>query len=227
MSDHRAVLADEFLAEYAGGTLPPGLSLLTAAHLTFSPEARARVAEFEAVGGALLEAADTTGVSAPSLATALSMLDAALPEGALDAPPAPDFAPLSVPPQVGDTVLPRCLSAALGVTEHDAPWKFLLPGLHEAEFEGFGEEEVSLLRAAPGAPIFQHTHEGVEATLILCGAMEDRGRVYRKGEVNVATPSDDHRPRILDEGTCICFVVNSGALKFTGRFSRVLNYLAE
>lgn len=222
----RAVLGNEFLAEYAGGTLPPGMSLLTAAYLTYSPDARARVAEFEAIGGALLESQPAETVVSPSLDATLAMLDKHLPGGATGAPITADFAPLSTPPQ-GDTILPRCLTAALGVTEHDAPWRFLLPGLSEAQFQGFHGEEVSLLRASPGAPIFSHTHEGIEATLILSGAMADDGRVYRRGDVNIATPDVDHRPRILDEGPCVCFVVNTGPLRFTGPISRVLNYLAE
>jgi putative transcriptional regulator len=84
-----------------------------------------------------------------------------------------------------------------------------------------------LLRARPGAPMFSHTHDGVEATLVLCGALEDRGRIYRRGDVAIATAADDHRPRILDEGVCICFIVTTGKMRFTGPFSRALNYLAE
>lgn len=220
----RAELGDEILSAYAGGSLPSGLSLLTAAYLTYSPEARDRVAQFEAVGGLLLETAEPeSAIAAPSLASTLALLDGAIPSGAWsDRRPA---RPRTVPPGV-ETVLPRCLVDGLGVTEHDAPWRFRLPGISEACFEGFGEgEEVSLLRASPGAPILSHTHEGLEATLILSGAMEDRGRILRKGEVTVNTSVDDHKPRILDEGTCICFVVMTGQMRFTGPIARVLNYL--
>lgn len=210
-----AFLNDEILADYASGALAPGMSLLVAAHLTFRPGARDRVDGFETIGGALLEDALIGGVAAPSLDRALAMLDMA---------PAPDraFKAVGAP-----SVMPGCLRDALGVDEHDAPWKFRLPGLAEAELAGFGEEEVSLLRAKPGAPIFSHTHEGVEATLVLCGAMEDRGIVYRCGDVAMATEEDDHRPRILNEGQCICFVVATGRMRFTGPFSRALNLLAE
>jgi anti-sigma factor ChrR (cupin superfamily) len=55
------MLNDAILADYASGALPSGMSLLVAAHLTFSPEGRARVAGFEAIGGALLEDADQNG----------------------------------------------------------------------------------------------------------------------------------------------------------------------
>lgn len=239
---NHAVLHDEILAGYASGSLPPGMALLAAAQLTFSPLARARVEAFETMGGALLEKA--VPVEAPSLDLALAMLDETpqlppLPD--LDALPAQEALPGDVTappgrgrrPRVGargpapDSVMPACLREALGVDEHSAPWSFRLPGLSEAVFDGFEGEEVSMLRARPGAPIFSHTHEGVEATLILSGAMEERGRIYRRGDVALATPEVDHRPRILDEGQCICFVVNTGKLRFTGPFSRALNLLAE
>ena len=220
------MLNDAILADYASGALPSGMSLLVAAHLTFSPEGRARVAGFEAIGGALLEDADQNGpdVAPPSLADALALLDAPA--------PMPEHEPTIAcgacadAPDI-DSVMPTCLRKALGVCEHDAPWRFRLPGLAEAVLEKFEGEELSLLRARPGAPMFSHTHDGVEATLVLCGALEDRGRIYRRGDVAIATAADDHRPRILDEGVCICFIVTAGKMRFTGPFSRALNYLAE
>lgn len=250
-------LNDEFLADYASGTLSPGMSLLAAAHLTLCAAARARVEAFETLGGAFLEGGwaeegrpGAAALPPPSLDRALAMLDAetlpmppalaapgaqaaagvvaeARPDLAEAAAAAQDEAARDAPGAAPASVMPTVLRAALGADEGDAPWSFRLPGLSEAVFDGFEGEEVSLIRARPGAPIFSHTHEGVEATLILCGAMEDGGRVYRRGDVNIATPEVDHRPRILDEGQCICFVVNSGKLRFTGPFSRALNLFAE
>ncbi len=57
--------------------------------------------------------------------------------------------------------------------------------------------------------------------------MEDRGQVYRRGEVTLADEHDDHRPRIVGSEMCICLVVMTGNLRFTGAFSRVLNLLGE
>ncbi|MGG7565803.1 ChrR family anti-sigma-E factor [Rhodovulum sp. DZ06] len=222
---NHAVLHDEILAGYASGALPPGMALLAAAQLTFSPAARARVAAYESVCGALLEDAAPLTVAPPSLDAALAMLDGAAQLPAAAAPD--DILPPPGRRAAADSVMPACLREALGVDETTAPWSFRLPGLSEAVFDGFEGEEVSMLRARPGAPIFSHTHEGVEATLVLSGALEERGQVYRRGDVALATPEVDHRPRILDEGQCICFVVNTGKLRFTGPFSRALNLLAE
>lgn len=216
--DMRRFPSDDILADYASGVLPPGMSLLVASHLTFCPESRRRVEELERVGGALLATETAAEVAPPALDSVLARLDA----------PAPAPEPRRRPAKAGDTVLPAPLREALGGrTEDELPWRFRLPGLSEYDAEGFEGEEVSLLRAKPGAPIFSHTHSGVEATLILSGAMEDRGEVFRRGEVTIATEEDDHRPRIVGDEICICLVVMTGELRFTGPFSRALNLFAE
>ncbi|SFI86380.1 cupin domain-containing protein [Albimonas pacifica] len=223
----RSLPDDALLAEYAAGSLPAGLSLLVASQLTFNPEGRRRVAELERLGGALL-AADAGPVPVagppPSLDAMLARLDREGPRA--EGPRAGLSAPEPGNP------FPAPLRAALGegpgATPEGVAWKRLLPGLSEHVIEGFGDEheEVSLLRARPGAPIFAHTHTGVETTLVLCGLMEDRGRRLGRGDVAIATDHDDHRPRIVGDETCICLVVMTGEMRFTGRLSRVLNYLS-
>ncbi len=219
---------DALLAEYAAGSLPAGLSLLVASQLTFNPRGRRRVAELERLGGALL-ARDPAGAAEaaagpPSLDAMLARLDREGPraEGPRPALPVPDAGnPFPAP-------LRAVLGEGPGATPDGVAWKRLLPGLSEHVIEGFGDEheEVSLLRARPGAPIFAHTHTGVETTLVLCGLMEDRGRTLGRGDVAIATDDDDHRPRIVGDETCICLVVMTGEMRFTGRLSRVLNYLS-
>lgn len=212
--------SDELLADYASGALPAGLSLLVASHLTFSPDSRRRVADFEGLGGALLGADAAEGLDGPDLSAALARLDD--PDAWDDAPR--DDAPILAR---GPVLLPAPLRRVLGADADDLPWKFRLPGLSEVEIDGFEGEEVSLLRARPGAPLFSHTHEGVESTLVLTGLLEDRGAVFGRGDVAIATAEDDHRPRIIGEETCICLIVMSGGLRFTGPFSRALNLFAE
>jgi putative transcriptional regulator len=215
--DMRRFPSDELLADYASGSLPGGMSLLVASHLTFCPESRRRVRDLESVGGAMMASEPKPDVAPPGLDAVLARLG--------EAPdPAPEPARRD---EAGATVFPAPLRDALGMTEGEVPWRFRLPGLSEYDMDGYEGEEVGLLRAKPGAPIFSHTHSGVEATLVLCGAMEDRGQVFRRGEVTLATEHDDHRPRIVGDEVCICLVVMTGELRFTGRFSRALNLIAE
>ena len=237
----RSLPDDQLLTDYAAGALPAGLSLLVASHLTFSPESRRRVAQLERIGGALLDlhATDPLGdetfagpaPTPPSLEAMMARLDREGPRAPAPAP-APERA-AKPPAAAPGSPFPAPLRAAMdglgldGTGPEGVPWKKMLPGLSEYVIEGLGEphEEVSLLRARPGAPIFGHTHTGVETTLVLCGQLQDRGRVYEAGEVSIADHDDDHRPRIVGEDICICLVVMTGEMRFTGRLTRVLNYL--
>jgi putative transcriptional regulator len=201
---------EEMLAEYAAGSLSDGLSLMVASHLTYCPACRDAVCAFEAVGGAFLTAGPIPGLDVPSLDAVMARIDR---EGPVERKPGPKPA----------GVLPAPIRARIGMDERQIAWKFRMPGLAEYPIEGFEGEQVSLLRAKPGAGMFAHTHKGEEATLILAGAMRDGSRVWKRGDVALADQSDDHRPEIVGDETCICLIVMSGNMKFTGRFGRVLN----
>ena len=53
-----ATPSDDILLRYAAGTLDPAVAVLVRVHLETSPESRSRLAEWEAVGGALLASED-------------------------------------------------------------------------------------------------------------------------------------------------------------------------
>lgn len=206
---------DEMLAEFACGATSPGVSLLIATHLTQAPESRGKVEEFERIGGILLADEEPKDMPSGALDATLSMIGDApesLPSRKADVAPCP---------------LPRTVLDRLGVDFDDIPWKFQLPGVSAVDVDGFEGEKVRLLRAKPGSSVPQHTHEGTELTLVMHGCLEDDGIAYSKGDVAVNDEDDDHRPRILGDEICYCLIVQQGDLKFTGTFSRVLNYLGE
>lgn len=203
------------LLEYASGHIGDGMGLLVASHLTLCPPCRRATEANEVVGGALL-AVETPSSELPDLASVLARIENDANE---QLPPVSDDA---------DSPLPRPLRRAVGMNYSDIPWRARLPGLSEhviseANGDDGREIKVGLVKAKPGLKIPAHTHEGDEATLILCGAMEDDGKVYRKGDVALSGDHDDHRPKILDEGICVCLTVLNGGLRFTGPFGRALN----
>ncbi len=71
--------------------------------------------------------------------------------------------------------------------------------------------------------ILQHTHVGDEATLVLTGSMRDGDRLLSRGDVAFADQNDDHHPEIVGDETCVCLVVLSGPMRFTGPVGRALN----
>lgn len=207
---------EEILADYASGATSPGVALLVASHLTHAPGSRARVREFEEVGGVLLADETSAEMSPDALDKAMALLDGI-----------PQDEWTQVAPGTEDGPLPRPLLDRLGMGVDDLPWRFQLPGVSAHELDGFDGEKVMLLRAKPGAKVPQHTHEGAEMTLVLQGALSDGGIVYEKGDVAINDEHDDHRPEVVGDELCYCLIVQQGDLRFTGTFSRFLNYLGE
>ncbi len=213
MSDYH--LSTDTLASYAAGTTSEGVSLLVASHLTYCARCREEVARIEALGGSLLETETKTQTpmasEGPSLEATLALIDAA-PEFEIDAPQ-----------KFQGATIPGTILNAIGANEDDIKWKFRFPGVSVYDFAGYDGEKVQLLRAKPGTTIPSHTHNGEEATLVLTGQLQDGEDVLCSGDVMQADHHHDHTPKIIGDEVCICLIVMSGKMKFTGPLSRALN----
>ena len=208
------------IADFASGAATPAVSLLMAAHLTQSPESRARLSAFEDTCGALLMEEPSEELSADCFASVMAMIDDEPDQGS-ETPARPAV------PKDAASPLPAPVLDEIGMNFDEVPWKFKLPGVSVYDFDMSDGQKVSLLRAKPGSSVPQHTHNGTELTLVMQGVLLDDGIEYRAGDVAVNTEDDDHRPRILGDELCYCMIVQQGDLHFTGRFSRILNYIGE
>ncbi len=205
----------DMISACAAGRASNGVALLVSAHMTFCARCRDEIARLESLGGALFAMSEPSEVAPGMLDALMERIEA----HETSAEPVPETAPADA--------LPAPIRAALGVPFSEIRWRFRIPGVSEAVIAMPGDEKVSLLRVRPGAGVPKHTHTAVEATLVLSGALLDRGIAYRAGDVAIATEADDHRPRAGEDEDCICLAVLSGGLRFTGPFGRALNILAE
>ena len=113
---------EDRLAAYAAGAADAAEDLLVASHIVLCLECRARVAEYEALGGAMLETLPEEGLAAGSLERTLARLGA--PPDPLPPPPPP--APASGP--VGGLLLPRPLCNLVGQDMDRLAWRGAGPG---------------------------------------------------------------------------------------------------
>ena len=67
-------LSDQLLMAYSAGQLPEAFNLVAATHLSMCDDCRAALGAFDAVGGAMVEAADEAAVSDTSLAATLALI---------------------------------------------------------------------------------------------------------------------------------------------------------
>jgi putative transcriptional regulator len=206
---------DEMLRDYALGIGAEGAAMLVAAHATYCPACRAKIARDEALSGALLRHERVEPMSGAALASTLDRLDAPV-DGAAETRRSIE----------ADGILPRPIREVVGPFR-ELKWRFVMPGVSKVDVAVDGDESVSLLRVRPNCGVPQHTHTAQEATLVVSGALRDRGRVFRRGDVSVATDDDDHTPRAEPGADCICLAVLAGSLRFTGAFGRALNIFAQ
>lgn len=205
----------EALLTYAAGSLDEASSVLVATHLALCPLCRDEVARLDAVGGLLTAGLAPTELSPDALDTALARLD--------ETPPAPP-GPTATLDDETRLWVPEPLRGYLASSLSELPWKRRGLAIHEMPMSiGYGSVRATLIRIGGGAALPEHTHEGVETTLVLRGAFFDDGGRYARGDVATATSADNHRP-VADRGDeCLCFSVIEGALRLTGPIGRLLN----
>jgi len=209
---------EELLLDYAAGKTAQAASVLVATHLALCPECRRKVRGYEALGGILMESEPPVAMAGDAFAAVMSRLDQVWEEEA----PAPRLAVDAETLRLVPEPLRGFLSAGIDAL----PWKTRGLGVHEAVLD-LGDPSVrsSLIRIAPGRRVLSHTHGEVERTMVLKGAYNDSTGRYARGDVAIGTPDLDHTPVAEMGEECICLTVVEGGLRFTGRFSRLLNPL--
>jgi putative transcriptional regulator len=201
--------SDETLLRYAAGKLAAGPALVVAVHLDGCAVCRARVGEYEAIGGHLLETMPSEQISSGSLIRTLELLETDRP-----APRRP-----STPRRDIGTELPGKLRRY-----EIGPWRWLAPGFRWSRIAIPGERDakVMLLRARAGLKLPKHGHTGTEYMQVLFGSLsDDRGR-YGPGDFDEADAEVEHRPIVGWDSECICLAALDGDTRLRGLLGRML-----
>lgn len=215
--------SDATLIAYGSGSLGVGLSLVVATHLTLCPCCRQRVADAEAIGGALLDELPPAALAPSGLDALMARLDSTPQE------PRPTMAaakaqPAALPP--GALALPRPLADHLGAVLTPDRWRFLAPGWRWIEVlpkAVVGDGAVRLLKLAPGLRVPQHGHGGREVSLVLQGGFSDQFNRYAEGDIADLDGDNAHSQRVDDDGPCICLVFTDAPILFDDLLPRLAN----
>lgn len=203
------------LISYVAGALPNSISCVVACHISLCKECADHVRRLEILGGLMLKNLET----APA--------DNAFTEGAVarwsvrtGPPPKPPHEPA---PKIDDPVLPKPLAHYLGRGAGEIPWKRVVKGVQQYWVklpEGSGQ--IRLLRLAPGKLLLEHTHTGMELTLVLQGIYADHSGDYTRGDVIEWTEGTLHQPRTSGEEECICVIASERTPHFSRLVARLL-----
>ena len=202
-------LPDGLLAAYATGTLPEAFSLVVATHVSLCDDCRSAVASHEAVGGAILEDIDVAEVDRDALAATMARIKN------YSAPAA------KTPRSKGVSIFPAPLVHYVQGGPKDVRWRSVGAGVKQAILPCQGDATARLLYIPAGAAMPDHSHRGLELTMVLQGAFSDEFDRFARGDVEVGTEDLTHTP-IADVGEdCICLAATDAPLKFKGLLPRL------
>ena len=156
-SEVRHHLSEDLLTAYAAGALPEAFALVVATHLSMCDECRATAESLDGIGGTLIEGLDGAAMDAGALEAVLGRLD--------DAP--------ATPIRVERGVLPAPVRAYIGGDLDAVKWKSVGMGVKQAVLKTSDSASARLLYIPAGAAMPEHSHRGMELTLVLQGAFED------------------------------------------------------
>lgn len=200
---------DETLMRFAAGTLAPAPVIVVKAHLASCPACRARVGEYEALGGALLEGAEPTQMSATALSDVIAMLDDDV-----------SFTPLPLAPvEIEGIRLPDALRGC-----DIGRWRWIGPGMKMSRV-GVPQDpdaKLILLKVGPGRALPDHGHVGTEFTYIVSGSYTDRFGTFGPGDLAEMDEDVEHRPVVDNGADCICLAAMEGKMRFNNVIGRML-----
>ncbi|MEM1236266.1 MAG: ChrR family anti-sigma-E factor [Pseudomonadota bacterium] len=201
-------LTDQLLMSYAAGTLPEAFSLVVATHISLCDDARARLHEFEAVGGAVLDETKEVELGEGALEATLRLIS----EKAKD--------PIKTE-RVSEGVFPTPLQQYVGGDVETVKWRRVGGGVKQAILKTSDDANVRLLYIPAGCEMPDHGHHGTEMTLVLQGAFEDEDGRFERGDIEVADEHLENTPIAADGEDCICLTATDAPLKFNSLLPRV------
>jgi len=191
---------------YSSGNLPEALSLAVATHISMCDKCRAALESFDAVGGALLEDSQEVSIDTDALVKTLSLIRSGTQDINL---------PEAVEPQSKPCEIPMPLADYIGDRFEDIKWKPIGMGVKQSILETSDDATARLLYIPPGTAVPDHSHSGIELTLVLQGAFEDEDDYFAAGDIEVADGDVKHAPVAAEGMPCICLAVTEAPLKFS------------
>ncbi|MEC7761066.1 MAG: ChrR family anti-sigma-E factor [Pseudomonadota bacterium] len=201
-------IPDAVMAAYVAGTLPNAFSLVVATHVSMCDDCRANLHAHEAAGGAVLDNMAEEPISGDLRDRIMGGLDDCI-DMDTDAPA-----------YARDGIYPAPIMAALKGKQ--PKWKRLGGGVRQCIIDMDREGSARLLHIPAGRPVPEHTHGGLELTLVLQGGFSDSTGHFDVGDVEVADDDLEHVP-MADAGVdCICLAATDAPLRFSALVPRVL-----
>jgi putative transcriptional regulator len=204
----------EFLLDYASGAAPEPVSLAIATMLDMNPADAKVYAQLNLIGGVLLDAQPVTASFGDDVELS-AVLDRLVDE--------PQEVRAQRPaPTNGNIPLP--LQLYVGDSYEAIRWSPVTQGVEEFVLNtGTRGYRTSLMQIAPGKAMPLHRHGGLEMTVVLQGAYNDKNGHFMRGDMEIAGVHEEHQPIADAQMGCICLAVLSAPLKLSGFIGWFIN----
>ncbi len=121
--------------------------------------------------------------------------------------------------------LDHVLSEYVGDHLDSLRWMRAGKGLRVCRLRAAANDRMWLLRAEPGTVLPKHSHTSSELTLVLKGAYESQGSLFRIGDIEDADDTVEHQPLVADGEECICLAALEDKLRFSGFLPKLVQPL--
>lgn len=201
-------LTDSVMIAYAAGSLPEAYSLVVACHVSMCPQCRSALEGLDALGGSVLEQTSKSELSDGALAATMALI-----------------ANQQMQPQekpYAKSNFPEPLQKYIGGGPEKVNWRKVGGGVKQAIIPTASDANVRLLYIPAGTAVPDHSHGGLEMTMVLQGAFSDEVDRFARGDVEFGDEDLTHTPIADVEQDCICLAATDAPLKFSGLIPRLL-----
>ena len=214
---------EDLLADFARGALDRGTELLVETCAAIKSDVADAVADFETVGGSLLESIEPVAMKEGALDAVMALIDQ-------------EPAPATTTPQAASAQkwrddldkLPQPLRHHAEEGLQKASWRMLGRGIRGLDLSFLDPDrsgKIELYRIEPGCAVPRHGHEGGELTLVITGAFKDETGRYGPGDIAAGGEDITHQPVAEAGETCLALAVTNAPLKMTGALGLVQRLL--
>ncbi len=218
---------DDLLTDFARGALDRGTELLVETCAAIKSDVAHTVADYEAVGGALLESIEPAPMKEGALDAVMALIDEAPSTTAAE----PGKPTLSAPKWEADLAkLPDPLRGCAAEGLERGKWRMMGRGIRGLDLSFLDPDckgKIELYRIEPGCAVPRHGHEGTELTLVITGAFRDEGGRYGPGDIAAGGANVTHQPVAEQGEVCLALAVTNAPLKMTGALGLVQRLLGR
>lgn len=210
---------DHLMMSYAAGALDEAQALIISAHRWYCASARSTINRYEDIGGYLIDH-DCTPVqmSDHALDHVFGRIECEQENTRCHGAGHHEDCCKNI-----GCDLPEPISEALARHQQNLRWRSIGNGFEKLDVElDCRKSHAQFMKAAPAAASPEHSHGGIEITLVLDGSISDEYGHYKRGDLVITDERTTHKVTACPQSGCTCFVVSSAPIKLTG-IASILN----